>query len=248
MRLEQPDVDTDELTEIVELQTETETDMDEQFTATTIGIYKYPNERPNEDNPYIVVYDNRRHSINFGIEAERTRKAKLIFGLFQYLPCDKYSEVKPPDRFYQGISESTIPTGVALGGRESIAAYYKILFDTTDTINTRNKTAKILGVEPQTISNYWNRARWDGCIECLSENVHHDTLIINGDEVDITECNDCGYYFVTREDFTRSKHKHSQENCTDELTRAIGSINGDEYELWCCNACGFYTAEDMTSY
>lgn len=244
MKLEYSDVDTDDLTTIVERDHKAAShkpngEIDEKHTVISSGIYK----TPDRENPYIVVYLNKRHNINYAIEAESISKAQLIFGLFGDLPSNHRSEVTLPNEFYQGISESTVPTAVALGGKESIAAYFKILFDTTQTINTRSKTAMILEVEEQTVSNYWNRTRWDGCIECLSENTDLHTVNIDGDHVGVVECNDCGYYFVNAEDKTQSTHQKQNINCTDKLKRAVGSLGDDQYELWRCAACGFYTAE-----
>jgi len=201
-----------------------------------------------EDLPFIVRYTGGSTSSLVWL-CENMQKARLVIGVL-----DKMNEFGVEDLADEfGEYESTppmIPVQIATKGNELIASYLKLTLSDGMLSRCRERVADTVGVSKNTVSNYWNRTRWDGCVECGSEKTERKTLVIDRDEVELCECWECDTYKVMPEDAQLATHDEKKpestkrrSNCVDELEPAIGVHDGDEFQLWCCVNCGFYTAD-----
>lgn len=190
----------------------------------------------------------------FGCESLDT--ARLAAGVFSEL---NHSELGNRDLLGHP-DENRVPLSIAAAGQQVCAAWMKMFYANSESSTnsrviqkrggTRSYIAAKLGVEPDTISSYCNRVQWDGCIECGNENNIEKIIVdVGRDEVKLTECFDCGAYFVTPEDTEKLTHsklpeeQYPNDSCVDALEPAVGSHGNDEFRLWCCVECGFYTAQ-----
>lgn len=212
-----------------------------------------------QSDPYVAYYmqgqmkrsNQQAATQTITIRSEQLEQARLAFGLLLGM-----KKTVSQDTFQQ-IGDFTgyeIPAPIAVAGKDHIATYLKFVEDSVDESNTRSTISRLMGISKQTVSNYFNRVRWDGCLSCGSENIEKKTLRVDADEVDIAECFNCGSYHVVHEDRTKQNHppiseEHRPEKvgvgdqCGTELEPAVGKHGTDEFRLWCCMACGFFTAE-----
>ncbi len=176
---------------------------------------------------------------NSTLEFQSLTGAKLFFGLWRR--CGP---------FPIGVSDTVIPRSVAVTGEPTIAAYLAAVYDQIPEINTRETTAEALNVPEQTVSDYWEEIRWDGCLNCASEDTQTRIVRVGSDEVQILDCDSCGAYHVVPEDTRALSHTAEQSGCGNNcLTSAIGSsVSGEETYLFAsCPACGYYTAEVLST-
>ena len=200
----------------------------------------------NKQYPYIARYDypgNNGATLIWG--CEDLKKGRLVLGMFLRMK-ETFGSDKL-DRLFDYNGDIPIP--IAVVGQNLIAAYLKIVEDPYKDQNTRDQIAGMMDVTKQTVSNYLNRVRWDGCTDCGSEHIEKKTLNVDSDEVQIAECYDCNYYYVIPEDLEKQQHEklptenYPSDPCVDELEPAVGKHGNDEFRLWCCVSCGFYTVE-----
>jgi len=195
------------------------------------------------EHPYIVRYNYPGEAtVTLVWGCESFQKAQLVAGLFLNMKESVGSE-RLQGVFDFGYDES-VPIPIAVSGQDNIAAYLKIVEDLWEETNTRNVIASMMDVNKQSVSNYLNRIRWGGCINCGSEQIEKKILRVDTDEVHIAECFDCDHYHVIPEDLKKEEHeKRLSEMCVDTLEPAMGTHGNDEFRLYCCISCGFYTAK-----
>lgn len=194
----------------------------------------------NWEDEETVVFQANTDSRDDLLEFRDFRSVELLFGL--WMDCGPFQiEADDPNR---------IPRRVAVAGQKQIAAYLAFVEPGDSGVDKyiRESIAQAMGVNKQTVSNYWSRMRWDGCPTCLSEDTDNIVVDVGRDEVKLRVCNHCGEYFVNREDIVQKPHtgeKHPE--CVDELEPVVGYGNGDEYKLNACLHCGYYTSDSSGS-
>lgn len=201
-----------------------------------------------EDYQFATALYLSENELVFGCHSMDT--ARLAAGVFDKLDHGLLplgDDIEHPDTM-------NVPIPIAAAGQQVLAAWMK-MYHTTESNTTqvdnliemkgseRAYIADAMGVELDTISSYCNRVRWDGCTECGGEDIEKKTLRIAGDEVEITDCFECGHYFVTPEDLEKRTHTQPLPSCGSEFESTIIESEGDSYRLWLCDSCGFYTAE-----
>lgn len=195
---------------------------------------------------YGVTLTFQNNHFNWGCEF--LNQAKLAAGVLR----DANHNASPNVTQYDYPDETHMPLSIAVTGRQAIASYMKLFYDEDRHIKqnggTRNYVAQLLDVKKDTISSYWNRTRWDGCIECGNENTTTNKITNNETTYRITECGDCGHYFTNRDE-RRQIHSHSPppntpyKACGETLERKQITTGENTYYIWECNECGFTTGE-----
>lgn len=203
-----------------------------ESSSPPVAIYKYGD----GEFPYIVKYTTESRKQDHCIKAESMPQARLIYGMFNELE----TEHLPSEQFFHD-DEPLIPDAVALGGKQLIAVYYKILFDQKSHLNSIASTSHELSVSKQTISNYLNNIRWDGCYDCGGEELTTTVVEYGGDEIKMGLCNECSAYYTIPEDRNRRSHEDIPQ-CNSDPHEIIVNHNGDEFLLNHCDACGFYSS------
>lgn len=211
----------------------------------TLTIYRV--ERP--DRPHFAT--ELQFQGNYFIwECNAIEQAQLAAGVLN----EANHGISPSVSEYGYPAEMQCPMSIATAGRQVLAGYMKMFYDESEHIQrnggTRYCVAQALDVEPDTVSSYWNRVRWTGCIECGNEATEKKTVHVTGDEVVFRECLECGHYFVIPEDLekqtinttdsTEYPQAHSEET---ELVPVIVEHDGHEYRFWKEDRVGFFTAE-----
>lgn len=166
------------------------------------------------------------------------KQATLLLGLWKRCGPFEFAD-----------SSEVIPLAVAKEGKPAMAAYLAMVIEDDPATQKRGEVADTLDVTRQTISNYWDEVRWDGCYACGSENVKRPPVSIEGDLPTVVDCHDCGNVDVLNEDIFGTSHEEfaSEESwkrrCVDELeSRTVRVADGDEYVFAYCPACGFCSA------
>lgn len=203
------------------------------------------------DAPYSTHYITESDTeSNISYQSDNLDKARLVVGLF--LNIDE--PLNQRDLEVTDSGDHTVPVAVAVARKEYVAAYLKIREDQVAMSNTRATVAHLMGVTKQTVSNYFNRARWSGCTTCGSQDTGKRQVSVGGDEVSIVECYECSSYYVMPEDMTQQTHDQSGSSeaglrgCVDELDPVTAIGGGDEFRLWRCPGCGYYTTEPQRSH
>lgn len=202
-------------------------------------------------------------SNHFNWVCESLDQAKLIVGVLK----KANHEASPNVHKYDYPAETHMPVGIAVAGRQVIASYMKLFYDEDQHVQqnggTRSYIAQLLDVKKDTISSYWNRTRWNGCLNCSSEHIEEievsnkETEVSNSETTwTIMNCQNCRHYF-TNNDERRHIHTNTPpetypfDGCSNHVTRKTVSNNDDVFYLWTCDECGFTTAEpdrDLNDY
>lgn len=220
-----------------------------ETSVTSVVMYRIPSK---EDTPFIVELKSSPGVLH-RFWATDGKQARLLVGIFNQ--CME----EDPSLLLSSLSISSnqlfqqdgfVPLSIALAGKPYIAAYLKCVadFDVSEG-DTRERVANRMSTSKQTVSTYWNRARWEGCTVCGTEDV--DEFIVevpNGDKVTTLVCKRRGHVTVVPEDLDGHRHTPSEgssrSNCVEQLERVTARSEPiGEILFGHCPVCGFYTAD-----